>query len=127
MDRIRWQRRSKRRRHTYLTRPRQWSRWDEAAWQEYVVLIELYRFYLDLFVRAMGAYFVVSGGVVTLVLANAREEPIVGVALGIPILMSLLLSLAAWLARPRIDELHDGMRALGYRAPRSGFSHMSSF
>jgi hypothetical protein len=68
-----------------------------------VVLIELCRFYLDLSVRAMG------------------------VALGIPILMSLLLSLAAWLARPRIDELHDGMRALGYRAPRSGFSHMSSF
>jgi hypothetical protein len=57
---------------------------DQQAWREYEYLGGLYRFYLDLVVKTAGGYFVIVGGILTLVLANVNEEPVVVVALLVP-------------------------------------------
>jgi hypothetical protein len=78
-------------------------------WREYSSLGVQYMFYLELVVRALGAYFVIVGGLLTLVLANAHETPLVLTALAIPILMSLLLAFASLRAVPKTCELEVAM------------------
>jgi hypothetical protein len=78
-----------------------------------VFLGELYRFYLDLMVKTVGAYFAIVGGIVTLVLANVKAQPIIAIALVVPIAMSLLLALAGWRIRSKVRELRDALDKLG--------------
>jgi len=82
-------------------------------WLEYEFLGELYRFYLDLMVKTVGAYFAIVGAIVTLVLANVKGQPIIAVALVVPIAMSLLLALAGLLIRSKVRELRDALEELG--------------
>jgi len=58
-------------------------------WREYELLHTLHRFYLELAVRVAGGYFLIVGGVLTLVLANSAGEPIVIAALVVPLAMSV--------------------------------------
>jgi hypothetical protein len=82
---------------------------DSHAWRQFEHLSGLYTYYLDLVVKGTGGYFLVVGGVLTLVLANVRNEPILVVALSVPILMSVLLAIAAWKATDKARELHHAI------------------
>jgi hypothetical protein len=86
---------------------------ERQSWQEYEYLGDLYKFYLDLLIKAVVAFFAIVGGVLTLVLANVNEKPIVVVALVVPFVMSVLMALAAWKARPKVKELRIGINRLG--------------
>jgi hypothetical protein len=88
---------------------------DQADWREYEYLGGLYTFYLDLVVKGAGGYFVIVGGILTLVLTNVQEEPIVVLALLVPVLMSVLLALASRTALPKIRELRAGINEIGER------------
>ena len=54
-------------------------------WREYDHLTALYRFYLDLLLKTILAFFVITGTVMTLVLANRGEQPAIDWAL-IPVI-----------------------------------------
>jgi hypothetical protein len=81
----------------------------QGAWREYDHLSGLYTFYLALVVKAFGGYSVIVGGVLTLVLSNVRDEPVLVVALLVPILLSVLLAVAARLATHKVGELEDAI------------------
>jgi hypothetical protein len=50
-------------------------------WREYDHLTTLYRFYLDLVLKAILAFFLITATVTTLVLANRGEQPAIDWAL----------------------------------------------
>jgi hypothetical protein len=85
----------------------------DRAWREYDLLVGLYRYYLELSVRVAGGYFLIVGGVLTLVLANSHDEPIVIAALAAPLALTFVLLLVARKVRPRVGELRDGIEQLG--------------
>jgi hypothetical protein len=74
-------------------------------WREYELLVDLYKFYLGLIIQGTGGYFVIVGGILTLVLANVRDQPMIAFALVVPILLSVLLAIANWAARRQVSEL----------------------
>ena len=82
-------------------------------WREYELLHTLHRFYLELAVKVAGGYFLIVGGVLTLVLANSRGEPIVIAALVVPLAMSVALVVVSVRVRDRIAELRTRVQELG--------------
>jgi hypothetical protein len=88
---------------------------DRNAWREYELLVDLYKFYLGLVVQAAGAYFLIVGGILTLVLANVGDHSVVAIALVVPILLSLLGAVAGFAARPKVEQLGVAVRSLGDR------------
>jgi hypothetical protein len=86
---------------------------DSNAWREYELLVDLYKFYLGLVVQTASAYFVIVGGILTLVLANVDDQPIVAWSLAVPVLLSLLGATAGFVARPKVEQLFSAVRQLG--------------
>ena len=86
---------------------------DSNAWREYELLVDLYKFYLGLVVQAAGAYFVIVGGILTLVLANVDDQPVVAWSLVVPVLLSILAATAGFVAKPKVEQLFDAVRQLG--------------
>lgn len=82
-----------------------------SQWQQYEHLVDLYRYYLDLAVKGTAAYWVVVGGVLTLVLANSQESEVLW-ALSIPILMSIGLLTALLVGRSKAQELARSIESL---------------
>jgi hypothetical protein len=75
------------------------------GWREYELLVGLYKFYIELAVKAIAAYFAITGAIITVVLANVRQEKVIKYALLVPFFMSLLFGLAAREAKPMVKEL----------------------
>src|SRR5438093_1162940 len=84
----------------------------ETEWREYQLLVEVYKFYLDLAVKFVAAYFAICGAIVTLVLANFSADRIVANALWVPFLMSLLVAVGTWMATPKAKETQRDIRRL---------------
>jgi hypothetical protein len=79
-------------------------------------MVDLYKFYLDLAMKSVATYFAILGAIVTVVLTNVtKDDTFIVNALLVPIVMSLFVAAAVWLARPRIDELRTGIRQVGAR------------
>ena len=86
---------------------------ESMQWAEYELLVDLYKFYLDLVLKVLAVYFAILGAIITFVLANATKEHVVAYALLIPLFMSLLLAFAAWRGRPLVDETRDAVAQIG--------------
>ena len=70
-----------------------------------------YRFYLELAVKTSTAFWLITGGVLTLVLANSEQRHMIW-ALLIPIVMSIGLISALLRGRPMAIELSDAISDL---------------
>jgi len=83
-------------------------------WDQYQQLVDIYRFYLDLAVKVSTGFWVIAGGVLTLVLSNQDDDFMVW-ALSIPILLAAGLVLALALGDRKARDLRDGVRRLAER------------
>lgn len=77
-------------------------------WAQYQQLVALYSFYLDLFTKIFSAYWLLSGGVLTLALTNSTE-PAVRWTLLVPTLMSATLCVMLVIAYPKSRDLRDSI------------------
>jgi hypothetical protein len=82
-----------------------------TTWEQYEQLVGFYRFYLELAVKTSTAFWLITGGVLTLVLANSDQDHVIW-ALSIPIVMSIGLISALLKGRPMAIELSDSIRDL---------------
>ena len=82
-----------------------------SDWEQYEQLVGLYRFYLELAVKTSTGFWLIAGGVLTLVLANS-DQALIGWALLIPIIMGLGLVVAMMRGRPKAIELRDAIKEL---------------
>jgi hypothetical protein len=62
----------------------------EILWRQYNLYVDLYKFYIDLVLKANAFFYLITGGIVTYFLTNAKE-PQIKYALILPILMSISL------------------------------------
>jgi hypothetical protein len=91
---------------------------DSIAWHEYQLLVDVYKFYLDLAVKFITGYFAIVGALVTVVLANNKSntghQSIVANALWVPILLSVLVAVGTWKATPKAKETQRDIRKLAH-------------
>ena len=82
-------------------------------WREYDQLVELYKFYLNLLLSGVGAFYLVTGAIATFTLANEAKDDRVAWAVVFPLLMSAMFALAMSQALPKARELHHRIGELG--------------
>ena len=82
-----------------------------TEWEQYQQLVDLFRFYLELTVKTVIGFWLVTGGILTLVLANSDRSDITW-ALSIPILMSVGLAAALAFGLPKAIQLERSTRGL---------------
>jgi hypothetical protein len=62
----------------------------EYLWRQYNLWIELYKFHMELVLKASGFYFFVTGGMLTFAYSSA-DEPVIRASLMLPALMGVAL------------------------------------
>jgi hypothetical protein len=63
----------------------------EYLWRQYNVWIDLYKFHMELVLKAIAFYFFVAGGIITYY--YARDQTLVCYSLLLPMLMSIAMSI----------------------------------
>jgi len=88
-----------------------WMGDSPSDWEQYEQLVGLYRYYLELAVKTAAAFWIIAGGVLTLVLANSEADEIRW-ALSVPILMSIGVVAALLVGKPKAIELAHSIERL---------------
>jgi hypothetical protein len=63
----------------------------EHLWKQYNVHVDLYKFYLDIGLKANAFFYAITGGILSFYLAHSKE-PLMKFALILPVAMSLVLA-----------------------------------
>ena len=91
----------------------------EFLWKYYAQLVDLYKFYVDIALKANVFYYAITGGILTYYFSH-RSDPLVEGALALPLLMSLGLAVLSWKGARLADilrhELIDTSDKLGLPA-----------
>lgn len=90
---------------------------EEIYWREYNLHVELYKYHMDMALKANLFFYVMIGGILKYYFENVREHPIVRIAMLLPALMSLTFFCgfvyAGILAKGRREKIFDLNRRLG--------------
>lgn len=84
-------------------------------WDQYRHLVDLFRFYLDLIIKANIFYSAVAGGIISYVLSHMGpgEGSYIRFTLYIPILISVGFSLLSFIGFFQSVELHRSIQSIG--------------
>ncbi len=85
----------------------------QGLWREYDQHVELYKFYMNMLLRSIGAFYLVTGAIATFALANEAKDERLAWAVAFPMLMSGMFGLAAIRALPKARELARRVADLG--------------
>ena len=69
---------------------------NELLWNQYTKLIDLYKFYLDITLKANIFYYAITGGILTFIFSGKGQDKFVILSLLLPIGMGLLLTYIFW-------------------------------
>jgi hypothetical protein len=80
-------------------------------WEQYKQLVELYTFYLNLFLTTLSVFWLISGGVATFVFSQS-DSPGIRWALLVPIIMTGSLAITLLASRRKAKEMVNAVGVL---------------
>ena len=84
----------------------------ELLWSQYSKLIDLYKFYLDITLKANILYYVITGGILTFIFSGKGTDKFVIFSLLLPIGMGLLLSYIFWRGKILYGDIEKAIEIL---------------
>ena len=97
---------------------------DNLLWKQYVVYVDLFRFYVDVTWRIVAWYYAVTGVVLVYYFDHLGENRYLEYSLGFIAVMSFGFAVVCWYARAQVADLRDRLDYIAERLRLPGRPHV---